>query len=310
MAEEKIQWAESIGKGLAEAKKTGKPVMMDFYTEWWGWCKRLDADTFTDEKVIALSKKFVNLKVNPEDADHPENEEARIKYGINGYPVVAFLTAEAELIHLNHGYSPPEEFFPVMENIFKGEEAFKELKIAAQKNPNDLKANVGLALIYIKRDNLEQGKPLFDKAVKLDPNNETGLLPELYANFALFYIKRGEIERGKPLFDKVVKLDPNNKAGFLPELYVNLALHYGNNAAGEDQTNQFQKAEALFQKVIDTYPDSKFYEDAQYYLGITYALQEKSELAIATLEKLIDAEDEMIRQQTAILLQRLKNPMQ
>ena len=34
LAEEKIQWAESIGKGLAEAKKTGKPVMMDFYTEW------------------------------------------------------------------------------------------------------------------------------------------------------------------------------------------------------------------------------------------------------------------------------------
>ena len=34
LAEEKIEWAESIGKGLAEAKKTGKPVMMDFYTEW------------------------------------------------------------------------------------------------------------------------------------------------------------------------------------------------------------------------------------------------------------------------------------
>ena len=34
LAEEKIQWAESIEKGLAEAKKTGKPIMMDFYTEW------------------------------------------------------------------------------------------------------------------------------------------------------------------------------------------------------------------------------------------------------------------------------------
>ena len=34
LAEEKIEWAESIGKGLAEAKKTGKPIMMDFYTEW------------------------------------------------------------------------------------------------------------------------------------------------------------------------------------------------------------------------------------------------------------------------------------
>lgn len=34
MAEEKIQWTGSIGKGLAEAKETGKPIMMDFYTEW------------------------------------------------------------------------------------------------------------------------------------------------------------------------------------------------------------------------------------------------------------------------------------
>ena len=34
LAKEKIQWAESVEKGFAEAKKTGKPVMMDFYTEW------------------------------------------------------------------------------------------------------------------------------------------------------------------------------------------------------------------------------------------------------------------------------------
>ncbi len=34
LAEEKIQWAESVEKGFAEAKKTGKPIMMDFYTEW------------------------------------------------------------------------------------------------------------------------------------------------------------------------------------------------------------------------------------------------------------------------------------
>lgn len=34
LATEKIQWAESIETGFAEAKKTGKPIMMDFYTEW------------------------------------------------------------------------------------------------------------------------------------------------------------------------------------------------------------------------------------------------------------------------------------
>lgn len=172
------------------------------------------------------------------------------------------------MIRLNHGYSPPDEFFGVMESIFKEEEAFKELKVAVQKNPDDSKANAGLALIYIKRGKFEQGKPLFDKVVKQDPNNETGLLPELY---------------------------------------VNVALHYGNNAAGDNANDNFQTAEELLQKVIDTYPDSKFYEDAQYYLGITYAIQQKSELAIATLEKLRDAKDEEIRQQTTLLLERLKS---
>ena len=154
-----------------------------------------------------------------------------------------------------------------MESTFKEEEAFNELKVAVQKNPKDSMSNAKLALIYIKRGKFEQGKPLYDKTVKQDPNNETGLLPELY---------------------------------------VNVALHYGNSAAGRNEKDYFQKAEALFQKVIDTYPDSKFYEDAQYYLGITYAIQEKSELAIATLERLSDAKDEEIREQTRMLLDRLK----
>ena len=34
LADEKIQWRASIEEGMAEAKETGKPIMMDFYTEW------------------------------------------------------------------------------------------------------------------------------------------------------------------------------------------------------------------------------------------------------------------------------------
>jgi hypothetical protein len=29
-----IKWEKSIEKGMMEAQKTGKPIMMDFYTEW------------------------------------------------------------------------------------------------------------------------------------------------------------------------------------------------------------------------------------------------------------------------------------
>ena len=158
-----------------------------------------------------------------------------------------------------------------MEDIFKEEEAFKESKIAVQKNPDDSKANARLALIYIKRSNFEQGKPLFDKVVKQDPSNETGLLPELY---------------------------------------VNLGLYYGQNAIGDNEKEYYQKAEEYLRIVIEKYSDSEVYEDAQHYLGITYALQEKVELAIAIFEKLIDAEDEEIRKQAADILQHLKGSIE
>jgi tetratricopeptide (TPR) repeat protein len=190
---------------------------------------------------------------------------------VSGYPTVAFVNSEGELIGINPGFSPPEEFFGVMESTFKEEEVFKELKVAVQKNPNDSKANARLALIYIKRGKFEQGKPLFDKVVKQDPSNGTGLLPELY---------------------------------------VNLALYYGQNAIGDKEKEYYQKAEEYLRAVVENYSDSELYEDAQHYLGITYALQEKVELAIATFEKLSDAKDEEIRQQAAMLLKRLKGSVE
>ncbi len=34
VASEEIQWRETLEESLMESEKTGKPVMMDFYTDW------------------------------------------------------------------------------------------------------------------------------------------------------------------------------------------------------------------------------------------------------------------------------------
>ena len=33
-ASTEIKWEKSIEKGMMEAQETGKPIMMDFYTDW------------------------------------------------------------------------------------------------------------------------------------------------------------------------------------------------------------------------------------------------------------------------------------
>ena len=34
VANAEISWGKSIEEGMKEAEKTGKPVMLDFYTDW------------------------------------------------------------------------------------------------------------------------------------------------------------------------------------------------------------------------------------------------------------------------------------
>ena len=43
----KLVWSE-LDPGLAEAKRAGKPLLVDVYTDWCGWCKRMDRTTYAD----------------------------------------------------------------------------------------------------------------------------------------------------------------------------------------------------------------------------------------------------------------------
>ncbi len=44
-----------------------KPFFIDMYTDWCGYCRKMNASTFRDEKVVEfLSKNFHTVKMNPE----------------------------------------------------------------------------------------------------------------------------------------------------------------------------------------------------------------------------------------------------
>lgn len=98
---------------LSVGKSTDKPTVIDFYADWCAQCKELDKYTYVDPKVIELSKKFNNIKIDLTKGD----KDIESKFKIQGLPVVAFIDKngkEMEDLRIT-GFLKADEFVKVME---------------------------------------------------------------------------------------------------------------------------------------------------------------------------------------------------
>ncbi len=61
-----MRW-NSFDAGLEQAKNSHKKVLVDVYTEWCGWCAKMDSEVYSDPGVKDyLSRNFVLIRMNAE----------------------------------------------------------------------------------------------------------------------------------------------------------------------------------------------------------------------------------------------------
>src|ERR1700721_1794923 len=97
-----ISWKD-VSSGLPEGKRAHKYVLADVYTDWCGWCKRLDKDTFSNPELSQyISEKFVPVKANAEDGG--AGQKLKNDYGIEGYPCALVFDPDGKLIGRVDGY--------------------------------------------------------------------------------------------------------------------------------------------------------------------------------------------------------------
>jgi uncharacterized protein YyaL (SSP411 family) len=107
-----LTWLTSVPDAQARAKKESKLVLLDFTgSDWCSWCKKLDAEVFSQPQFADYAKKNLVLV----EVDFPAqkkldaalakaNDALKDKYKITGFPTLIALKPDGAVVWNQVGY--------------------------------------------------------------------------------------------------------------------------------------------------------------------------------------------------------------
>ncbi len=109
-----LTWLTDVPKAQAEAKAENKLVLMDFTgSDWCGWCKKLDAETFSKPDFADYAKKNLVLvqldyphNIQQSDSLKAANAALAQKYNITGFPTIMAMKPDGTVVMTQVGYLP------------------------------------------------------------------------------------------------------------------------------------------------------------------------------------------------------------
>lgn len=120
-AKAEINWL-SMEEAYALNLQAPRKIFVDVYTDWCGWCKRMDKDTFSNQDIAAyVNENYYAVKLNAESdrafklgkAPMTERQVAR-QLGVSGYPTVVFIHEDFRTIEPVPGYQQPTQFMQLL----------------------------------------------------------------------------------------------------------------------------------------------------------------------------------------------------
>lgn len=142
-AQEKVHWI-SFEKAIELNKKNPKPILVDIYTDWCGWCKKMDRETYANPVIAKyINKNYHPVKMDGEGKEPITYKEYTFKYKSQGrsgyhelsallmngklsYPMTIILSKEEKLLDRIPGYLEPKKMEMVLAYFIRKDRKVKK----------------------------------------------------------------------------------------------------------------------------------------------------------------------------------------
>jgi thioredoxin-related protein len=135
---EQIKWM-TWEQAIAASAKQQKKIFVDVYTDWCGWCKKMDETTFADPKVISyMNKNFYNVKFDAEQKANVLYNGHTLKFinqGRRGVHELAYSLLDGQLGYPSYVYLDEQQRRITISPGFKQvPDLLNELKFVAENH--------------------------------------------------------------------------------------------------------------------------------------------------------------------------------
>ena len=134
-----IKWI-TFEEALLLNQKKPRMIFVDIYTDWCGWCKKMDTETFSDPAVASyINKKYYAVKLNAEQSEtiifkeqefvNPNPGKSRSTHLLamallkneRLYPSYVILDKASDWTFKLKGYKTPVELMPILKYYGDGD---------------------------------------------------------------------------------------------------------------------------------------------------------------------------------------------